>query len=146
MADTARLQHASMRAAPRSRSATNRRSSRARRGVPATLPRRRFQPRQLHRDVNILLLDGRDYQDHLLPAGNLREPLKAMSRAHIIGIPAEETELEPRLKAAGWHGIVWRLKRRMEVPPIDGPIVAFCGIARSEQFFAGLEAAGLHLA
>jgi tetraacyldisaccharide 4'-kinase len=34
----------------------------------------------------------------------------------------------------------------MEVPHIDGPIVAFCGIARSEQFFAGLEAAGLQLA
>jgi tetraacyldisaccharide 4'-kinase len=34
----------------------------------------------------------------------------------------------------------------MEVPPIEGPIVAFCGIARSGQFFAGLEAAGLHLA
>jgi tetraacyldisaccharide 4'-kinase len=105
-----------------------------------------FQHRQLHRDVNILLLDGRDVQDHLLPAGNLREPLKAMSRAHIIGIPAEETELEPKLKAAGWQGIVWRLKRHMEVPPIDGPVVAFCGIARSEQFFAGLQAAGLHIA
>ena len=34
----------------------------------------------------------------------------------------------------------------MDVPPIEGPVVAFCGIARSEQFFAGLEAAGLHLA
>ena len=34
----------------------------------------------------------------------------------------------------------------MEVPQIDGPVFAFCGIARSEQFFAGLEAAGLHLA
>ena len=105
-----------------------------------------FQHRQLHRDVNILLLDGRDFQDHLLPAGNLREPPQAMSRAHIIGIPAEDTELEPMLKARGWQGIVWRLNRRMEVPRVDGPVVAFCGIARSEQFFAGLEAAGLHLA
>jgi tetraacyldisaccharide 4'-kinase len=34
----------------------------------------------------------------------------------------------------------------MDVPPTEGPVVAFCGIARSEQFFAGLEAAGLHLA
>lgn len=105
-----------------------------------------FQHRQLHRDVNILLLDVRDFQDRLLPAGNLREPLKALRRAQIIGIPAEETELEPKLKSASWHGIVWRLKRRMEVPPVDGPVVAFCGIARSEQFFAGLEAAGLHIA
>jgi tetraacyldisaccharide 4'-kinase len=38
----------------------------------------------------------------------------------------------------------------MEVPiPIGGvrgPVAAFCGIARPEQFFAGLEAAGLQLA
>ena len=105
-----------------------------------------FQHRQLHRDVNILLFDGRDFHDRLLPAGNLREPLKALRRAQIIGIPAEETELESKLKSAGWHGIVWRLKRRMEVPTVDGPVAAFCGIARSEQFFAGLEAGGLHVA
>ncbi len=84
--------------------------------------------------------------DHLLPAGNLREPLKALHRAQIIGIPAEEAELEPKLKSAGWRGIVWRLKRCMEVPHVEGPVVAFCGIARSGQFFAGLEAAGLHIA
>ena len=34
----------------------------------------------------------------------------------------------------------------MEVPLIDGAVVAFCGIARPGQFFAGLEAAGLRLA
>ncbi|HUV70223.1 MAG TPA: tetraacyldisaccharide 4'-kinase, partial [Terracidiphilus sp.] len=34
-----------------------------------------FQHRQLHREVNFLLLDGRDWNDGLLPAGNLREPL-----------------------------------------------------------------------
>ncbi len=34
----------------------------------------------------------------------------------------------------------------MEIPQIDGPVFAFCGIARPEQFFAGLEAAGVRLA
>jgi tetraacyldisaccharide 4'-kinase len=34
----------------------------------------------------------------------------------------------------------------MEVPSIDGPVVAFCGIARPGQFFSGLEAAGVTLA
>jgi tetraacyldisaccharide 4'-kinase len=34
----------------------------------------------------------------------------------------------------------------MEVPTVDGPVVAFCGIARPEQFFAGLEVAGLRIA
>lgn len=103
-----------------------------------------FQHRQLDRDVNILLMDSRDWKDHLLPAGNLREPLAAMRRASVIAIPAEDVELEARLKPAGWQGSVWRLRRRMEVEPVDGPVVAFCGIARSEQFFAGLT--GLQLA
>jgi tetraacyldisaccharide 4'-kinase len=105
-----------------------------------------FQHRQLHRDVNILLLDSRDFHDRLLPAGNLREPFGAMRRATIIAIPADEAELETKLKTSGWQGPIWRLRRKMEVPPTDGPVVSFCGIARSEQFFAGLEAAGLHLA
>jgi tetraacyldisaccharide 4'-kinase len=105
-----------------------------------------FQHRQLERDVNILLLDSVDLHDHLLPAGNLREPFSAMQRATVVAIPAGDAAMEARLNAAGWRGPVWRLQRRMEVPPIEGPIVAFCGIARSGQFFAGLEAAGLHLA
>jgi tetraacyldisaccharide 4'-kinase len=105
-----------------------------------------FQHRQLHRNVNILLLDSRDLHDHLLPAGNLREPLRSMNRATIVAIPADDPELDSRLKITGWQGTIWRLRRRMEIPQIDGPVVAFCGIARSEQFFAGLEASGLHLA
>jgi tetraacyldisaccharide 4'-kinase len=38
------------------------------------------------------------------------------------------------------------VRRRMDVPPVDGPVVAFCGIARPEQFFEGLERAGLRVA
>jgi tetraacyldisaccharide 4'-kinase len=34
----------------------------------------------------------------------------------------------------------------MEIPQVSGPVVAFCGIARPEQFFAGLEADGVSLA
>jgi tetraacyldisaccharide 4'-kinase len=34
----------------------------------------------------------------------------------------------------------------MDVPAADGAAVAFCGIARPEQFFEGLEAGGLRLA
>jgi tetraacyldisaccharide 4'-kinase len=34
----------------------------------------------------------------------------------------------------------------MEVPFIDGSVAAFCGIARPEPFFAGLEAAGHRIA
>ena len=105
-----------------------------------------FQHRQLARAIDILLLDSNDWRDWLLPAGNLREPLSAMRRASVIAIPANEPQLESKLRSWGWQGPVWRLRRIMEIPAVSGPIAAFCGIARPEQFFAGLEAAGLHLA
>ena len=110
-----------------------------------------FQHRQLHCDVNILLLDGHDWlEDGLLPAGNLREPLQAARRATVIAIPADNPELEAALRAWGWQGPIWRLHRKMEVPAPPGreagSVFAFCGIARPEQFFAGLESAGLQIA
>jgi tetraacyldisaccharide 4'-kinase len=104
-----------------------------------------FQHRQLFRDVNILLVNRADWQDWLLPAGNRREPLRAAHRATVMAIPAKDPEFEAVLRAWGWQGPVWRLRRKMEVPAVNGLVVAFCGIARPEQFFAGLESAGLHL-
>ncbi|MGA2351647.1 MAG: tetraacyldisaccharide 4'-kinase [Terracidiphilus sp.] len=105
-----------------------------------------FQHRQLARDVDILLLNLQDWQDTPLPAGNLRESLTAIRRASVIAIPANEPELVEELNAWGWQGPVWRLRRNMEVPAVAGPVAAFCGIARPEQFFGGLEAAGLTVA
>ena len=105
-----------------------------------------FQHRQLHRDVDILLVNRADWLDELLPAGNLREALRAAKRADVIGIPADEPVLEDALRAWGWQGPVWRLRRHMEVPAVDGPVAAFCGIAHPEQFFQGLASAGLNVA
>ncbi len=105
-----------------------------------------FQHRQLARDLDILLLSRGDLTDALLPAGNLREPLHAAERADVIAIPADEPDVAERIASRGWQGAVWRLRRRMEVPPVAGPVAAFCGIARPAQFFQGLESAGLRLA
>jgi tetraacyldisaccharide 4'-kinase len=105
-----------------------------------------FQHRQLHRDLDILLLSRADLADHLLPAGNLREALHAAVRASVIAIPADEPEVAEWLKSRGWKGQVWRVRRRMDLPRIDGPVVAFCGIARPQQFFQGLESGGAHVA
>jgi tetraacyldisaccharide 4'-kinase len=104
-----------------------------------------FQHRQLARDVDILILSRDDLQDSLLPAGNLREPLRAIQRAHVIAIPADDAQMEAEVRQRGWSGPIWRLRRHMEAPPIQGTAAAFCGIARPEQFFEGLEAAGLSL-
>ena len=104
-----------------------------------------FQHRQLARDVNILMLNRQDWQDWLLPAGNLREPADAIHRANVIAIPANDPELEIALHLQGWSGPIWRLTRKMDLPSITGPVAAFCGIARPEQFFDGLRDAGLDL-
>jgi len=105
-----------------------------------------FQHRQLHRDVDILLLSRSDLNDHLLPAGNLREALRAAERADVIAIPADDPELEAEIRSRGWQAAIWRLRRRMEVPRVEGTAAAFCGIAQPEQFFAGIEAAGVTVA
>jgi tetraacyldisaccharide 4'-kinase len=105
-----------------------------------------FQHRQLHRDVDIVLLNRHDWRDQLLPVGNLREPIRALRRAHILALPAGDPEFAAELRAHDWPQPFWFLRRRMEVPPVAGPVVAFCGIARPEQFFTGLESAGMRIA
>jgi tetraacyldisaccharide 4'-kinase len=105
-----------------------------------------FQHRHLFRDIDILLINHEDWHDHLLPAGNLREGLQAAKRANVLAIPAEDPEFESELLAWGWSGLIWLLRRRMEIPQITGSVVAFCGIARPEQFFAGLKTNGITLA
>jgi tetraacyldisaccharide 4'-kinase len=105
-----------------------------------------FQHRQLARDVDILLLNRDDWQDVLLPAGNLREPMRAMRRAQVIALPADDPDIEKEVRQSGWQGALWRLRRRMDVSKVGGPVAAFCGIARPGQFFAGLESAGVEIA
>ncbi len=75
-----------------------------------------FQHRQLHRDIDILLLNRDDWHDRLLPAGNLREPRRAAMRATVIAIPADGSSLESDLRNWGWQGPIWRLHRRMDGP------------------------------
>lgn len=104
-----------------------------------------FQHRQLKRQIDIVLLNMEDWQDRLLPAGNLREPIEALNRASLICIPAEEVALEKALRSWGWQGPTWKLKRKMVVPPVKGPVAALCGIARPERFTDGLAALNVPL-
>jgi tetraacyldisaccharide 4'-kinase len=107
-----------------------------------------FQHRQLARDIDILLLDGTEWStEHLLPAGNLREPFSVLRRATVVAVTAPSgPPLEKWLRSNGrWQGPIWRLRRLMEIPQLGGPVAAFCGIARPDQFFQGLESAGVKL-
>ena len=62
-----------------------------------------FQHRQLARTVNILIMNRKDWMDTLLPSGNLREPHKAIHRASVVAIPAQDVELEFALRKWGWQ-------------------------------------------
>jgi tetraacyldisaccharide 4'-kinase len=104
-----------------------------------------FQHRQLARDLDVVLVSRADWRDRLLPAGNLREALRAAERADVAAVPADGPDFERELRQRGWQRPIWRLRRAMDLPRVTGPVAAFCGIARPEQFFAGLEAKGLRL-
>jgi len=105
-----------------------------------------FQHRQLARQTDIVLINSEDLADHLLPAGNLRESHSALRRATVFAIPVGDRPAAEKLRALGLTQPIWYFNRRMEIPKIGGKVVAFCGIARPEQFFTGLEQSGLALA
>ncbi len=101
-----------------------------------------FQHRRLARDLDVVLLTPTDSEDSLLPAGRLREPLSSLARAHVVVLTDATTSEGLPLKSQP----VWRVQRRIVPPEITAPCVAFCGIARPQDFFVRLQAAGIVLA
>jgi tetraacyldisaccharide 4'-kinase len=106
-----------------------------------------FQHRSLARDFDIVLMTERDFDDTLLPWGRLREPLSSLARADAVVLPAG---LETKCPAFD-QKILWRIRRELALPTSTSnrtsgqtaaPVV-FCGIARPEQFFAQVRAAGI---
>jgi tetraacyldisaccharide 4'-kinase len=96
-----------------------------------------FQHRRLHRDFDIVMLGASDMEDTLLPAGRLREPVSALRRADALATLGQ---------VAGEKNVAWRARRQMVVAGIEGKVIAFCGIARPEQFFSGLRDLGVQIA
>jgi tetraacyldisaccharide 4'-kinase len=97
-----------------------------------------FQHRRLHRDFDIVLLPAEDQRGTLLPMGRLREPLSALERADAVVMP---DSAEKPLQAKS----VWRARRQIDIAA-DGRLMAFCGIARPQQFFDSLKAAHQEIA
>ena len=101
-----------------------------------------FQHRRLARNFDIVLVTPTDAEDALLPVGRLREPLSSLARADVLVLTnnaaGEDLPLDGKQ--------VWRVERRIVPPPILGPCVAFCGIARPQNFFTELSSAGVTLA
>jgi tetraacyldisaccharide 4'-kinase len=98
-----------------------------------------FQHRSLARDFDIVLLTADDFHDQLLPSGRLREPFRSLARADAVVLPSGLAADHPAL--AQKH--IWRIERELILPNLPPAPIAFCGIARPEQFFAQICAAGI---
>jgi tetraacyldisaccharide 4'-kinase len=98
-----------------------------------------FQHRALARDFDIVLVTPDDARDRLLPAGRLREPLRALQRADAVVLAgsasAESFPLTGKL--------VWRVRRGIIARNIPPRPVVFCGIARPQTFLLQLRTAGV---
>jgi len=118
-----------------------------------------FQHQRLARDLDILLLDGTApcKNGWTLPAGFLREPLSAVSRADLViltrctkaasatdCVPAQIPVCRSSHVLTGYTPLAGG-----EVHPFTGlagrRLVAFCGIADPAAFFDGIESCGVPL-
>jgi tetraacyldisaccharide 4'-kinase len=125
-----------------------------------------FQHWQLARDCDIVLLDAskplRDLR--IFPSGTLREPLSALRRADIVVLmEKDDQETQPgrmmeELQHMGFKGPIFSATYHAEalVPfsgsPVQSPeslrgkrVVAICGIAQPQSFFAMLRRCGADL-
>jgi len=101
-----------------------------------------FQHRKLARDVDLVLLTQQDLEDTLLPAGNLREPLKALRRADIVVVREDEADVAALIGSRD----AWVIRRRLVFPEttaLSSRPLAFCGLARPEGFLSMLGAEGI---
>ncbi|HEX3985824.1 MAG TPA: tetraacyldisaccharide 4'-kinase [Acidobacteriaceae bacterium] len=103
-----------------------------------------FQHVQLARDVDIVVLHRSDFADHLLPAGRLREGFRALRRAHFVVLREEVRDLEGELRRRGCELPIWWMRRSVELPEARR-VVAFCAIARPDDFFDELRRQGCNL-
>jgi tetraacyldisaccharide 4'-kinase len=109
-----------------------------------------FQHRALARVLDVVLVTEEDLDDALLPAGNLREPLSALTRADVVVVREDERErVEPRIRGlAPEDAGMWSVRRELRIADasdVGSRPVAFCAIARPAGFSAMLERAAFRV-
>jgi tetraacyldisaccharide 4'-kinase len=101
-----------------------------------------FQHRRLARDFDIVLVTPEDAREQLLPRGRLREPLTSLRRADAVvltsGADPQDFPLDGKQ--------VWRVRRGIVPKDVPPRPVAFCGIARPQNFFLQLRKANVEVA
>lgn len=126
-----------------------------------------FQHRRIARDLDIVLLDALEPfgYGHLLPRGLLREPIKNLSRAHVIGLSRADAVSESRrdeirqqveklAPAVLWielahqpRGLIDHAGAKTDLNTIRGQrVAAFCGIGNPAGFRHTLTQCGVDVA
>ena len=109
-----------------------------------------FQHRRLARAMDVVLVTAEDLDDALLPAGNRREPLRALRRADAI-VVREQEQHRVMTRLSRWMrpgATIWTIQRRIDVVGDENvfnnnvPLLAFCAIARPQSFVEMLRAHG----
>lgn len=98
-----------------------------------------FQHRSLARDFDIVLVTPQDANDRLLPAGRLREPVRALRRADAIVFASAAPEGLFR----EFGKPIWRAHRNIAPQNVPPQPVVFCGIARPRAFAMQLRLSGI---
>jgi tetraacyldisaccharide 4'-kinase len=98
-----------------------------------------FQHRSLARDFDIVLVTPQDASDRLLPAGRLREPLSSLGRADAVVLASGASD--DSFPLAG--KTIWKVRRGIVPKDVPPRPVAFCGIARPQNFLLQLRAANI---
>lgn len=112
-----------------------------------------FQHLQLARDVDLVVMSKSDLDERLLPAGRLREPLRAARAADALLIAGTDEDLgaiTEKVGIATAFRVIARYHELRLVTPCGAPVstpggrraVAVAGIARPERFFAALRERG----
>lgn len=110
-----------------------------------------FQHVALHRDRDLVLVDARDPSaGGIFPAGRLREPLSALSRATEIilsGSGAPRLGVDAPVYRSRVVPVEWVDAASGSSLPLDAlrglRVAAFCGLGRPQSFWATLEEAGV---
>ncbi|NND49266.1 MAG: tetraacyldisaccharide 4'-kinase [Rhizobiales bacterium] len=112
-----------------------------------------FQNPTLAKDCSLLVIDGAAGIGNgwVFPSGPLREPLlPQLARAEavlVIGSGHPGEAVSQTAARANVPVVKGQLRVGKNAPDLDGrPVIAFCGIARPEKFFASLEDFGAEIA
>lgn len=113
-----------------------------------------YQHFQLARDVNLLVMSPADFEERLLPAGRLREPIDAASAADALLVAGSEDDASLMSSRTGVSP-AFQVRASYGQPAVisggataGAPrrVVAVAAIARPERFFSALAVEGWDVA